>query len=72
MKDAGGRLVASLFGIIVTLVVLLGTMGATFATSEDVSRQIALEAPYVQDRSLILYRLREIEKKLDLLLVQRE
>jgi hypothetical protein len=65
MKDISGRLTATLAGCIVSLLVLLATMGATFATPDDVSKQISLESPYVQDRTLVLYRLEQIEKKQD-------
>lgn len=51
-----------------SLLVLVATMGATFPTRTAVSKQISLESPYVKDQSLILYRLEQIEKKLDRLL----
>ena len=53
-----------------SLLVLVATLGATFPTKGAISKMIALESPYVQDQSLILYRLGEIEKKLDLLLLE--
>ena len=65
MKDWSGKLVTVLVGSFLSLLVLLSTMGATFQTEEAVSKQIKLESPYVQDRSLILYRLEQIEKKQD-------
>ncbi len=65
MKDWGGRLLATLVGCTVSLLVLTATLGATFQTENDVSRQIALESPYVLDQALILYRLEQIEKKQD-------
>jgi len=65
VKNWNGRLLATLIGCIVSLLVLLATMGATFATPEGVSKQIELESPYVKDQSLILYRLEQIEKKQD-------
>lgn len=68
MKDWGGRITATLVGFVASLLILVATMGATFTTEGAVSRQVKLESPYVQDRSLILYRLEQIEKKLDDLL----
>ena len=68
MRDMWGKIAATLAGFVVSLVVLLATMGATFTTEANVSKQVKLESPYVQDRSLILYRLEQIEKKLDDLL----
>ena len=69
MKDAGGRILATLVGCIVSLLVMVATLGAA-PSKADISKMIQLEAPYVADRSLILYRLEQIEKKLDLLLTQ--
>lgn len=68
MKDWGGRLLATLVGCVFSLLVLIATLGATFPTKEAVSKMIVQEAPYTQDRSLILYRLEQIERKLDKLL----
>ncbi len=68
MKNWGGKLFCTLAGCLVSLLVLTATMGATFQTETDVSLQIATESPYVKDQSLILYRLEQIEKKLDILL----
>ncbi len=68
MKDWSPKLLCTLAGCLVSLLVLTATMGATFQTEADVSYQIATESPYVKDQSLILYRLEQIEKKLDLLL----
>ncbi len=68
MKDWSGKLVSGLVGFVFTLLVLLATMGATFPTKGAVSRMIEVESPYVKDQSLILYRLEQIEKKLDQLL----
>ena len=68
MKDWGGRLLATLVGGIISLLVLVSTLGATFPTKEAVSKMIVQESPYVRDQSLILYRLEQIEKKLDKLL----
>lgn len=65
MKDLSGKMVVVLVGSIISLLVILATMGATFATPEGVSKQIVLESPYVKDRSLILYRLKQIEGKQD-------
>lgn len=70
MKDWTGRIISVLVGSVLSLLVLLATLGATFPTRVDVSKQISLESPYVKDRSLILYRLEQIEKKLDRLLEQ--
>lgn len=64
-----GKTVA-LAGGLISLLVLVATMGATFPTKEAVSRMIAQESPYVKDQSLVLYRLEQIEKKVDLLLKQ--
>jgi len=71
MKNVSGKLVATLVGCVVSLLVLLATAGATFPTKNMVSKMIEVESPYVKDQSLILYRLGQIEKKLDDLL-QRE
>lgn len=68
MKDWGSRLLAMLAGCVISLVVLIATLGATFPTKETVSKMIELESPYVKDQSLILYRLEQIEGKLDRLL----
>ncbi len=70
MRDFGGRILATLVACLFSLLVVLATVGATFPTKDAVSQQIALESPYTKDRSLILYRLRQIEKKLDQLLTQ--
>ena len=72
MKDWGGKILATLVGGILSLLVLVSTMGATFPTKEDVSDMIAVESPYVKDQSLILYRLGRIETKLDKLLEASE
>ena len=64
-----GKTVA-LAGGLISLLVLVATIGATFPTKEAVSRMIAQESPYVKDQSLVLYRLEQIEKKVDLLLKQ--
>jgi len=68
MKDWNKPLVMVLGGSTISLLILVATLGATIPTKEIVSRMIAQETPYVQDRSLILYRLKQIEKKLDKLL----
>lgn len=68
MKDWGGRLLATLAGCVISLAVLLATMGANAVTEAEVSKQIAVESPYVKDRSLILYRLAQIEKKIDIVI----
>lgn len=68
MKDWSISLCIGLVTCLVTLVVLTATLGASFVTEDDVSRQVATESPYVRDRSLILFRLERIEKKLDTLL----
>jgi len=68
VKNWSNRLLITLVGCLVSLVVLTATMGTTFQTEADVSLQIATESPYVKDQSLILYRLEQIERKLDLLL----
>jgi hypothetical protein len=65
LKD---RIVSTMIGCVVSLLILLASMGAVFTTDGAVSKQIALESPYTKDRSLILYRLEQIEKKLDTLL----
>ena len=65
MKD---RLISTLIASMISLVVLLAVVGATVPTESAVSKQIKLESPYTGDRSLILYRLEQIEKKLDMLL----
>lgn len=65
MTDKNGRVVATVAGFAFSLLVLVATMGATYATKDGVSEQIRLESPYVKDRSLILYRLEQIEKKQD-------
>ena len=65
MKDWSGKLVTVAVGGLISSLVLLSTLGATFQTEEAVSKQILLESPYVQDRSLIIYRLEQIEKKQD-------
>ena len=62
------RLIPTLVGVSLSLLIVLATMGATFPTKTAVSRQIELESPYVKDRSLILHRLGKIETKLDQLL----
>jgi len=72
MKDWSGKVVTVLVGSILSLLVLLCTMGAAFQTEEAVSKQIKLESPYTKDRSLILFRLEQIEKKLDRLLQEVE
>ena len=72
MKEWSGKVVTVLVGSILSLLVLLCTMGAAFQTEEAVSKQIVLESPYTKDRSLILYRLEQIEKKLDRLLQEAE
>lgn len=69
MKDWTGRIIGVLVGGLLSLMVLLATLGATFPTRASVSEMIQKESPYVQDRSLILHRLEQIEKKLDQLLV---
>ena len=61
-------MLATVVASFISLLILTVTMGATFQTEEDVAHQISTESPYVQDRSLILYRLESIEKKLDRLL----
>ena len=63
MKVAG-----ALIGALLSFAVLFVTVAATFPTGSAVSKMISLESPYVRDRSLILYRLEQIEKKLDKLL----
>lgn len=68
MKDWGGKLSATLVGCVLSLLVLVTTMGATFPTKDAVSKMIVQESPYVRDQSLILYRLEQIERKLDKLL----
>ncbi len=68
MKDLSGKLLATLIGSMLSLLVLAATMGATFPTKGAVSKMISLESPYVKEQSLILYRLERIEEKLDLLL----
>ena len=65
MKD---RLISTMVSCVLSLLILLAVLGATFPTKSAVSTQIKLESPYVGDRSLILYRLEQIEKKLDMLL----
>lgn len=72
MKNYGGRILATLIGVVLSLIVLLATLGATFPTKAEVSRMIQIESPYVKDESLILYRLEQIEEKLDRLLLERE
>lgn len=72
MKDWSGKVVTVLVGSILSLLVLLCTMGTAFQTEGAVSKQIELESPYTKDRSLILYRLEQIEKKLDQLLQEAE
>ena len=72
MKDWSGKVVTVLVGSVLSLLVLLCTMGAAFQTEEAVSKQITLESPYTKDRSLILFRLEQIEKKLDQLLQEVE
>lgn len=72
MKDWSGKVVTVLVGSVLSLLVLLCTMGAAFQTEEAVSKQIVLESPYTKDRSLILFRLEQIEKKLDRLLQEAE
>ncbi len=70
MKNLTDRVLTTLVGCLFSLLVVLATVGATFPTKDAVSQQIALESPYTKDRSLILYRLEQIEKKLDRLLTQ--
>ena len=65
MKNWAQNLVATLIGCVVSLLILAATTGATFQSEDAVSNQIATESPYVKDRSLILYRLEQIEKKQD-------
>lgn len=65
MKDWSGRLLATLVGCLVSLLVLVTTSGAMYPTKSEVSKMISLESPYVKDQSLILYRLEQIEKKQD-------
>jgi hypothetical protein len=72
MKTWTQSVVATLVGCVVSLLVLAATMGAAFQTEDAVSKQIATESPYVKDQSLILYRLEQIEKKVDLLLQEKE
>jgi hypothetical protein len=64
----GKGLVGTLVGALVSALVLLAAMGATFPTKGEVSRRIEKESPYVADRNLILHRLGEIERKVDKLL----
>ncbi len=64
MKDWSGKLACTLLGCVISLLAL----GATAVSKDEVSSQISLESPYVQDRSLLLYRLKQIEIKLDRLL----
>jgi len=64
------KVVTTLLVGIPSLLVLVATLGATFPTKATVSKMIVLESPYAKDQSLILYRLGEIEKKLDLLLLE--
>ena len=72
MKSWGTGLFVTLVGGILSLLILVATLGATFPTKEDVSDMIAVESPYVKDQSLILYRLGRIETKLDKLLEASE
>ena len=65
MRDWSGKLVTVLVGSLLSVLVLLCTMGAAFQTEEAVSKQIRLESPYVKDQPLILYRLQQIEEKQD-------
>lgn len=64
-----GKIIAVVLSLS-SLLVLAATVGATFPTKEAVSKMIAQESPYAQDQSLILYRLEQIEKKVDLLLAE--
>jgi len=64
------RIISTMVSGLVSLLILLAVLGATFPTKNAVSNQIKLESPYTKDRSLILYRLEQIEKKLDTLLQQ--
>lgn len=70
MKDWSSRIFTMLGGCILSLLVLVAVTGATIPTRKAVSQMIVTESPYVRDRDLILYRLEQIEKKLDLLLDQ--
>jgi hypothetical protein len=68
MKDWGGRLLATLVGFVFSLLLLIATIGASSPSRAEVSKMILLESPYVQDQKLLLYRLKQIEGKLDELL----
>lgn len=70
MKDWSGRLLATLVGGLISLLVLVATSGAMYPTKSEVSKMISLESPYAKDQSLILYRLEQIEKKQDEILKQ--
>ena len=65
------KITGVLIGALISFVVLFVTVAATFPTESAVSKMISLESPYVKDRSLILYRLEQIEKKLDKLIEMR-
>lgn len=70
MKEWSGKIIAVLIGALISLSALVATFAATSVSEADVVKMITLESPYVQDRSLILYRLEQIENKLDRLLEQ--
>ena len=61
-------LLAALGGFVLSAGVLAVTLGAILPTKGMVSAMISLESPYVKDRNLILYRLEQIDKKLNQLL----
>lgn len=65
MDDWKGKLIAVLVGALITGATLIIPVMASFPTTEEVSKQVRLESPYVRDQSLILYRLEQIEKKQD-------
>lgn len=65
MDDWKGKLIAVLVGALIAGATLVIPVMASFPTTEEVSKQVRLESPYVKDQSLILYRLEQIEKKQD-------
>ncbi len=69
VRVRSGKIVAVILSL-ASLLVLAATAGATFPTKEAVSKMIAQESPYVKDQSLVLYRLEQIERKVDLLLAE--
>jgi hypothetical protein len=53
-RDWTGRVVGVLVGSLLSLLVLMATMGSTYPSRGAVEKMIANESPYVKDQRLIL------------------